>query len=88
MKSILTTCVAASVVVGALAIASTASMAQVAVEVGPPAGPYDGGFYGPSYGYYAPYYGYSGPTSGIYGGPPSDLFDYEGPNHGAMILAK
>ena len=65
---------------GTLAIASTASLAQAPVgpTLPPTGGPY--GAYGPG-----PAYGYYPQTNGIYGGPSSDLFDYEGPNLGEQV---
>ena len=86
MRRALTTFALAVGVTGALAVLSTPSMAQVAaVEVAPPA--YGYGAYGGPYGAYdvGPAYGYYSPTHGIYGGPPGNLFDYSGPNHGAMV---
>jgi hypothetical protein len=72
-------------VVAALAATSTASMAQspVGPTLPPAHGPYGDPYAygpGPGYGYY-----YYPPTYGIYGGPPSNLFDYEGRNHGAQV---
>jgi hypothetical protein len=85
MTRALTKCALAASIVGAFAVAGTAGIAQVAVEVGPPG--YGYGVYGGPYGAYGPgaEYGYYPPTNGIYGGPTSNLFDYEGPNHGAMV---
>jgi hypothetical protein len=74
-----------SIAAGVLAIAGTVSGAQ------------DVGAYGPGYGprtsYDAVYLGavdesgYIGGTHGIYGGPTGDLFNYAGPNRGAMERA-
>lgn len=82
---------------GTLCVASGVSFAQgVGVEIGPfgayvdvapnyvPYGPY-GPYYG--YGYVGPRYWYRGSTHRIYGGPRSDLFNYEGPNRGVMERA-
>jgi hypothetical protein len=67
---------------------STAAVAQdVGVGVGP-AGVYVG--VAPGYGPYGDEYAYAGPgrsygwTHGIYGGPPSNLFSYQGPNRAAQ----
>jgi hypothetical protein len=61
----------------ALAVVSTASMAQALVDPTVPqaSGPYDPGA------------AYSdGPQiNGPFGGPPGYLFDYAGPNHGAQV---
>jgi hypothetical protein len=75
-----------SIAAGVLAIAGTVSGAQ------------DVRGYGPGYGSRNSYYdavyvgavddsGYLGGTHGIYGGPTGDLFNYEGPNRGAMERA-
>src|SRR5215813_6265946 len=88
----------AAAVVGSAALASSPSSAQVGVgvDVGPfgfgvtvgDYGPYyDGHYYGGPYYYAAPAYRYRG-TYGLYGGPRSDLFNYQGPNRGAMERAR
>jgi hypothetical protein len=87
----------AAAVMGSAALASSPSSAQVVgVDVGPfgfgvtvgDYGPYyDGPYYGGPYYYGAPAYRYRG-THGIYGGPRSDLFNYQGPNRGAMERAR
>jgi hypothetical protein len=79
-------------VFGALCAASGVSFAQgVGVEIGPVGAYVDvGPDYGPYYGYsyWGPRYWYRhGSTHRIYGGPRSDLFNYEGPNRGAMERA-
>lgn len=91
------TYVIAAAIAGAITVFATASFAQVAVGVdvdpygarvanGPYAYDYYGGVsiynYPPTHGIY----GYP-PTNGIYGGPTVDLFNYEGPNRGAVERA-
>jgi hypothetical protein len=80
-------------IAGAITASATASFAEV-VDVGPygagfAIGPYGYdysiGRYGYEY-YRGPIYGYypRSYTHDIYGGPAVDLFNYEGPNRGAM----
>jgi len=79
-------------IAGMLCTASDVSFAQgVGIEVGPVDAYVDAGpVYGPYYGYryVMPRYRYHyNSTHGIYGGPTSNLFNYEGPNRGAMERA-